>query len=110
MTNSPRSERREAFQRRLVAAVARDQETRDTTDRRHGDAREVVDLAVGQAILQVFDDGPPVDERFELCRRAEIGEELLALRFVAQAQDRAIEALLRASSSASRSVSICLHL
>src|SRR5688572_538193 len=102
-------ERREALQRRLITAVTGEQEARDAPDCSPGHAREVVDLAIGQAVLQVLDDGPAVDEGLELRRRAEVGEELLAFVLVAQAQDGAVKPLLRASRVPSRSTAIRLH-
>src|SRR5262245_4569963 len=97
MASTPSLERRQALQRRLVTAVARDQEPRDAADRRDGHARDLVNLAIGQAVLEVLHDRPAVDERLELGRRAQVAEELLAFRLVTQAQDRAVEPLLRAS-------------
>src|SRR5262245_56188430 len=106
MTSTPSLERRQALQRRLVTAVACDQEPCHAADRRDGHARDLVNLAIGQAVLEVLHYGPAVDERLELGRRAQIAEELLAFRLVAQAQDRAIEPLLCASGVPGRSVAI----
>ena len=51
MSETSALERRQALQRRLVAAVAGDQEPRDAPDRRHGHAGQLVNLAIGQAVL-----------------------------------------------------------
>src|SRR5688572_16512342 len=109
MRKAPRSERGQTLQRCLVAAVAGDEEPRNASDGSYGDARQLVDLAIGEAILEVLHDRPPIDERLELCRRAQVREKLLALGFVSQAQDRAIEPLLGASRSTGRSAPIRLH-
>src|SRR5690349_14148587 len=109
MSSTPSLERRQPLQRRLVTAVACDQEPRDAADRRHGYARDLVNLAIGQAVLEVLHDGPAVDERLELGRSAQITEELLAFRLVTQAQDRAVEPLLRASGVPRRPFAIGFH-
>src|SRR5262252_5574208 len=105
----PASERGQALQRDLVAAVAAGEETRDAADRRDRHAGELVNLAIGQAVLEVLHDGPPVDERLDLHGRAEVREELLALGFRAQAQDRAVKTLLGARRGACRQTPMSLH-
>ena len=44
----------------------------------HADASEVVNLSVGQPLLQIFDDLPAIYERLQFCRRTEILEEVPA--------------------------------
>src|ERR1044072_7805971 len=89
------SGRAQAFERGLVAAVAAGEKARAPGDGGHGNARDLVNLAVGHAILEILHHRPAVDERFELGRRAEVGQKLLAFGLGLHAQHRPIAASLR---------------
>ena len=62
-----------------IAAEAIGQETGDSTDRGDTDAGQVVDLPVGQVLLEVFHDLPAIDQGLQLGGRAEILEEISTL-------------------------------
>src|SRR5690606_19181044 len=90
----------EALERRSIAAVAVAQKARNAPDRGDGHAGQLMDLAIGQPFLEVGDDRPAVDERLELRGCAEVVEELAAVAFGLEREDRAKKARLRARRSA----------
>ena len=72
-----------------VAAVAVRQVTRDATDRRDADTRLLVNLAIGDALLQQGNDGPAIRQRLQLGGRAQVAKERPALLDAAQGEDGA---------------------
>jgi hypothetical protein len=90
-------ERGQPLERGLITAVTRNEKASDAAYGRDRNTGEIVNFAIGQAILQILDHRPPIYERLELRRSAQIPEELLALRFGAETEYRAIEPLLGSS-------------
>ena len=74
-----------------ITAVTAGEESGDTADGRDGNARKIVNAAVGHTLLQQRDDAPAVDHGLELSGGAEVFEELPALGFRAQSQQRPAE-------------------
>ena len=93
----------------LVAPESIRQEAGDATYGRDADPREIVNLAVGQALLQVFDDLPAVYERLEFRGRAQILEEIAALVARLQADDGLEKGILGTHSAPVAVVSVRLH-
>ena len=62
----------------LVTAKTVGQAAGDAPDRGNTDTGEVVDLPVGEVLLQVFDNLPSIDERLKFGWRAQILEEIAA--------------------------------
>ena len=68
-----------AFYGCLVTTKTVGDESCDAPDRGHTDTGEVVDLPVGEILLQVFNDLPSIDQRLKFGRRAQVLEEILTL-------------------------------
>ena len=62
-----------------VAAETIGQESCDAADGGDADAGQVVNLALGQVLLEVLDDLPAIDEGLEFRWRAEVLEEITTL-------------------------------
>ena len=86
------------FDRGLVSAETVGEKTGDAPDGRNADTREAVYFPVGQALLQEFDDLPTIHERLQLCRSAQILEEIAAF----------VDGLEAAESSAQSVLGTCL--
>ena len=71
----------------LVTAIAVCQKPRYAANGRYTHACQLVDLTVGQALLQVFNDLPTIDECLELGRSAKVLEEVAAFNGRLEADD-----------------------
>jgi hypothetical protein len=69
----------DSFDGRAVAAEAIRQESCDATDGGNADACEIVNLPIGQILLQVFHNLPAIDQCLEFGGSAEVLEEIAAL-------------------------------
>ena len=69
----------ESVQSNLVAAEAVAQEARNAANRRDANARQVVDPAIGQVLLQQFHDLPAINERLQFRRCAQVFQEISTL-------------------------------
>ena len=95
--------------RGLVAAETVRQKSRDSSNGRHTDAREIVNFSIGQTLLKVFDDLPSVDESLEFCGRAQILEEISALLDRLEAHQGLEERVLRSGLLALGLVTVRFH-
>jgi len=62
-----------------ITAETIGQEARDAADCSNTDAGQVVNLAIGQVLLEIFDHLPTIYECLEFCGGAQILEEIAAL-------------------------------
>jgi hypothetical protein len=68
----------DTLERGFVATEAVGQETCDPPHGRHTNAGNVMDLAIGEALLEKFDHVPAINERLEFRRSAQIPQEIAA--------------------------------
>jgi len=68
-----------SFDGGAVAAEAIRQESCDASNGSNTDACEIVDLSIGQVLLQVFHNLPAIDQCLEFGGSAEVLEEIAAL-------------------------------
>jgi len=92
-----------------VTAEAIGEKARNSTDSGHTDPGEVVDLAIGQALLQVFDNLPAVHEGLEFGWGAQVLKEISALIDAIKADDGIEQGALGAGLLAIGFVSIRFH-
>ena len=83
--------------------------SRDAPDRRYADTGQVVNLAVGQVLLQQLDHLPAILERLQLRRGAEVLEEIAALVDRSQADDGFEKRVLGRFLAALTVVTVRLH-
>jgi hypothetical protein len=98
-----------SFDSSLVAAETVREESRDASDRRHTDASEIVNLSIGQTLLEILDDLPSVDEGLEFCRRAQVFEEIPSLLDTLEAHDSLEESVFRPGLLALGLVAVWFH-
>ncbi len=80
----------DSIDRGLIAAGAVAKTTCDAPDRGHAHAREIMNLSVGQFLLQVCDHLPAINQGLQLRRSAKVLEEEAAF-FHALQRDNGIE-------------------
>ena len=93
----------------LVTTETVGEESRDPPDRGHTDTGEVVDLSVGEILLQVFHHLPAIDERLKFGRRAQILEEITAFLKALEAVDGFEQGALGIGLLTAAIVTIGLH-
>ena len=76
-----------AFYGSLVTTKTVGEAAGDAPNRGHADTGEVVDLPVGELLLQVFNDLPAIDQSLKFGRRAQILEEIAAFLKALEAVD-----------------------
>ena len=76
-----------AFYGSLVTTKTVGEATGDPPDGGHTDTGEIVDLPIGEVLLQVFHNLPAIDERLKFGRCAQIFEEIAALLKAFEAVD-----------------------
>ena len=70
----------------LVAAGAVGQATSYATDGCYADAGQVMNFSIGEVLLKIFDDLPPVDQRLKFGGRTQIIKEVAHFSRVSQRQ------------------------
>ena len=99
----------ESLRGEAIAACALHQTPRDAADRGNADRGAVVDLSIGQAIEQQRHDAPAVRHRFELGRRAQIGQQGAQLAAIVQPQQRVAQRVERVDGRGVRLEGTAFH-
>src|SRR5579863_2272344 len=99
----------EAPRSRRVAAVALGEKARHAADGGNADAGQAVDLAVGQATLEAFDNRPAVGHGLHLGRGAQIAQEGAALLGGLEQRKRGAQGALGERLLARSDVLVDLH-
>jgi len=92
-----------------VATEAISEETRNPANGRHADASQVVNLAVGETLLEQLNDLPAINQRLQLGRSTQIAKKIAALGGCLEAYHRAKQGILGCSLLALRVLSVRFH-
>ena len=93
----------------FISAEAVAQETSHAADCRYADARQIVNLPIGQTFLEQAHDLPAIDDGLQLGRSAEILEEISALFGGSKRNDRVEERVFGTGLAAIRVVTVRFH-